>query len=161
MSATSRLRNFGHASNAWKIVGLSSVRTVVTFQSDAFNTTVVRPYFMNALCFGDDVAQHIVFELQRTGHIAETPAQEDFGWYFRFSVSGKPHLFVLGRRPVEGDWLGSIERVPFLFVKRAVDPEAALAIDAALADEEIFGKVRWHYGDQFDAGEEELGVPHP
>jgi hypothetical protein len=142
-------------------VGISSPRTVVTFRSDAFNTTVVRPYFMNALCFGDDVAQHIVFELEKRGYKAEAPAQEDFGWYFRFSVSGKPHLFVIGRRPVEGDWLGSIERVPFLFVKRAVDPEAPVAIDSVLANDEVFQKVRWHHGEQFDAGEEELGTPHP
>jgi hypothetical protein len=142
-------------------VALSSVRTVVTFQSGAFNTTVVRPYFMNALCFGDDAAQHIVFELRKRGYTAEEPAQEDFGWYFRFSVSGKPHLFVIGRRPVEDDWLGSIERVPFLLMKRAVDPQAALAIDAALADQEVFQKVRWHHEEQFDAGEEELGLPHP
>jgi hypothetical protein len=116
---------------------------------------------MNALCFGDDVAQHIVLELRSNGHTAESPAQEDFGWYFRFFVSGKPHLFVIGHRPVEGDWLGSIERVPFLFVKRAVDPEAAFAIDATLVDDEIFREVRWHFGDQFDTGDEELGHPHP
>jgi hypothetical protein len=138
-----------------------SERTVVTFRSDTFNTTVVRPYFMNALCFGDDVAQHIVFELQNQGYYAESPAQEDFGWYFRFAVSGKPHLFVIGRRPVEGDWLGSIERVPFLFVKRTVDPEASLAIASALRDETVFQQVRWHFGEHFDAGEEELGTPRP
>ena len=28
-------------------------------------------------------------------------------------------------------WLGSIERVPFLFVKRPVDPEAPLAVHCA------------------------------
>jgi hypothetical protein len=142
-------------------VAARSPRTVVTFRSDTFNTTVVRPYFMNALCFGDDVAQHIAFELEKRGYTVEAPAQEDFGWYFRFSISGKPHLFVIGRRPVEADWLGSIERVPFLFVKRPVDSEAPLAIDAALSDSGIFQKVLWHYGEQFDAGEEELGSPHP
>jgi hypothetical protein len=147
--------------NALKTVGLNPVRTVVTFRSDAFNTTVVRPYFLNALCFGDDAAQHIVYELQKRGYSAEPPAQEDFGWYFRFSASGKPHLFVIGRRPVEGDWLGSIERVPFLFVKRAVDPEAPVAIAAALSDGAVFQQVRWHYGEQFDSGEEDLGVAHP
>ena len=30
---------------------------------------------------------------------------------------------MIGRRPVEADWLGSIERVPFLLIKRGVDPE--------------------------------------
>ena len=139
----------------------NSIRTVVTFGSDAFNTTVVRPYFMNALSFGDDVAQHIVFELEKLGYAVEAPAQEDFGWYFRFSVSGKRHLFVIGRRPVEADWLGSIERVPFLLIKRGVDPEAPLAIDAALSNDAKFQNVRWHYSEQFDAGEEEFGIPHP
>lgn len=130
-------------------------RTVVTFRSDHFNSTVVRPYFLNTMSFGDDVAQHVVYELRRRGYRADEPTQEDFGWYFRFWPAGNAHLFVIGRRPVEGDWLGAIERVPFLFLKRSVDPEAAVAIHQSLADREVFESVRWHYADIFDTGDED------
>jgi hypothetical protein len=136
-------------------------RTVVTFRSDQFNATVVRPYFLNTMSFGDDVAQHLVYELRRRGYRADEPAQEDFGWYFRYSAGGSAHLFVIGRRPVEGDWLGSIERVPFLLLKRDVETAAAVAISEALSDSEIFQSVRWHYGDLFDSGDEESGTPNP
>jgi hypothetical protein len=139
----------------------SASRTVVTFHSDQFNATVVRPYFLNTMSFGDDAAQHIVYELRRRGYRADEPAQEDFGWYFRFWVEGSAHLFVIGRRPVEGDWLGSIERVPFLFLKRSVDPSAAAAIHDALSDSEIFQQVRWHSADAFDAGDEESAAASP
>jgi hypothetical protein len=136
-------------------------RTVVTFHSDQFNATVVRPYFLNTLSFGDDVAQHVVYELRRRGYRADEPAQEDFGWYFRFWAGAGAHLFVVGRRPVEGDWLGSIERVPFLFLKRTADPAAADAIYEALSDASIFQSLRWHFAEVFDAGNEEDGSPFP
>jgi hypothetical protein len=140
---------------------MPSLRTVITFYSEQFNSTVVRPYFLNTLSFGDDVAQHLVYEMRRLGYRADEPAQEDFGWYFRFWVAGSAHLFVIGRRPVEGDWLCSIERVPFLFLKRSVDKAAALAIHEALSDTEIFRSLRWHHADVFDSGNEEAGTPLP
>jgi len=127
--------------------------TVVTFQSNAFNSTVVRPYFLNPLCFGDDLAQHLVCELEKKRYSTDTPAQEDFGWYFKFSVSGKAHLFLVGRRPVEQDWLGSIERVPFLLFRRGVDPEAVEAIDSVLGNTALFENVKWHNAEEFDAAE--------
>jgi hypothetical protein len=139
----------------------SAAKSVVTFSSERFNASVVRPYFLNPMSFGDDVAQHLSYELQRLGHTADEPAQEDFGWYFRFSVGGKRHLFVVGRRPVEGDWLGSIERIPFLFLKRPVDRDASLALHAALADGEVFHDVRWHDADAFDAGREDEWSAEP
>ena len=138
---------------------MSAPRTVVTFSSTAFNSTVVRPYFLNPLCFGDDLAQYLVCQLEKNGHPAETPAQEDFGWYFRFLIDGKAHLFLVGRRPVEDDWLGSIERVPFLMFRRPVDSGAVQAIDAALSDREIFENVRWHNADEFDAEEQQRSNP--
>lgn len=140
---------------------MASLRTVVTFQSSAFNTTVIRPYFMTATSFGDDLAQHLAYALTARGYPASDPAQEDFGWYFRFQVRGKSHMFVLGRRPVEEDWLGSIERIPFLFFSRKIDPQAPAAIHGVLADESIFRNVRWHLAEEFDAGKEERGAFHP
>ncbi|HYP06961.1 MAG TPA: hypothetical protein VER03_12085 [Bryobacteraceae bacterium] len=140
---------------------MNKPRTVVTFHSEQFNSTVVRPYFLNTLSFGDDVAQHIVYELRRRGYRADEPAQEDFGWYFRFWAGGSAHLFVIGRRPVEGDWLGSIERVPFLLLKRSVDLAAAQAIQDALEDREIFQSLRWHFAEVFDSGDEESGATSP
>ena len=140
---------------------MPKLRTVVTFQSDSFNTTVVRPYFISVNSFGDDVAQHVVYELRKLGFKTGEPAQEDVGWYFTFEYSGKAHLFIIGYRPVEQDWLGAIERVPWLFLKREVDPDAARAIQLALSDSQIFRNVRWHVASDFDAGDEQHGSPEP
>jgi hypothetical protein len=136
-------------------------RTVVTFRSDAFNTSVVRPYFISLNSFGDDVAQRLVYELRRKGVATGDPAQEDFGWYFRFEVAGRAHIFILGYRPVERDWLGNIERVPLLIFKPGVHPHAPSVIHSALSDASVFENVRWHVAAQFDAGDEESGTPEP
>lgn len=136
-------------------------RTVVTFHSESFNTTVVRPYFASVNSFGDDVAQHIVYELRQHGIVAGDPAQEDFGWYFRFEVEGRKHLFLIGYRPVEKDWLGNIERVPVLFVKPRAHPHAPTAIHSALWDGSVFQDVRWHAAARFDEGDEDQGTPQP
>jgi hypothetical protein len=136
-------------------------RTVVTFQSEAFNTSVIRPYFLNANCFGDDLAQHLACEMERKGYPCSQPAQEDFGWYFRFQAAGIPHLFLVGRRPVEADWLGSLERVPTLFFPRNVAAEASLAVHAVLCGSPLFAAVRWHFAKDFDVGNEDLGATAP
>src|SRR4051794_24564012 len=137
------------------------LRTVVTFRSDTFNTAVVRPYFASVNSFGDDVAQHLIFELRQQGVTTGEPEQEDFGWYFRFEVGGNPHLFIIGYRPVERDWLGNIERVPVLFFKPQPHGDAPLFLHRALADPTVFQNVRWHVAAEFDRGEEDRGRAAP
>jgi hypothetical protein len=146
----------------------SALRTVVTFESSAFNTSETKPYFINACCFGDDVAKWLAAELRAAGYSAETdPGQEDFGWYFNFEVGGLKHCFVVGYRPgVEkdtGEWIGWIERRKFglLFRGRGISPAAAEALHKALARSEKVRSVRWHYKRDFDKGWEDRGMASP
>jgi hypothetical protein len=45
----------------------SEIRTVVTFESTAFNMAEPKEYFINPCCFGDDVAEWLIGELPRQG----------------------------------------------------------------------------------------------
>jgi len=84
------------------------VPTEVTFQSDGFNTSESRPYFINPECYGDDLAKWMMERLRATGYkTADEPGQEDFGWYFDFEVPAGPHCCVIGYQPddPEGQWI--------------------------------------------------------
>jgi hypothetical protein len=93
----------------------SEIRTIVTFESSAFNMTTPKDYFINPCCFGDDVAEWLIGELRKQGMgTDEKPGQEDFGWYLNFESAGIGHTFVIGHRPngemEEGTWIGWLER---------------------------------------------------
>src|SRR5277367_3377963 len=94
----------------------SKTRTVVTFESTAFNMTEPKEYFINPCCFGDDVAEWLIGELRKQGlKTDEKPDQEDFGWYLDFEeVTGIGHTFLIGHRPTgeteAGTWIGWLER---------------------------------------------------
>lgn len=136
------------------------VKTVVTFRSSVFNMSEPKEYFINPCCFGDDLARWLAGQLRGKGHQAdEEPGQEDFGWYFDFSVSGVKHCFVLGYRPgdenEEGSWIGWLERrrglVAFLLGahKRGIQPAAVRAIHEILAGSPHIWDVRWHFRQDF------------
>jgi hypothetical protein len=146
------------------------MRTVVTFESDAFNTDEPRDYFINECCYGDDVAQAIIEQLQFSGLRCEPePDQEDFGWYLTFEAQGS-HQLVLGYRPdtdQSGTWIGWVERNEGILGsilgrrRRAVQTAAALAVHEALVAMPSIRNVRWHTTKAFDTGHEEEGVPSP
>jgi hypothetical protein len=84
----------------------AKIRTIVTFESSAFNTTDPKGYFINPCCFGDDVAKWLARQLRDKGHEAgETPGQEDFGWYLTFRISKAEYCFRdrSSRRRQEGE----------------------------------------------------------
>lgn len=58
------------------------MRNAVRFKSAKFNTTQVRDYFINDICFGDDLAEWLFEELNQNGLKAVKPWQEDWGWQF-------------------------------------------------------------------------------
>jgi hypothetical protein len=74
-----------------------TIRTVVTFNSSAFNTSEPRDYFINPCCFGDDVGKWLIEEL-RARDIAtdDEPDQEDFGWFFNFELPDDRYCLVIG-----------------------------------------------------------------
>ncbi len=59
---------------------MSEIRTVVTFQSPAFNTSERKDYFINDGCYGDDLARWLIEQLRSRGVQTDAePGQEDFG----------------------------------------------------------------------------------
>jgi hypothetical protein len=147
------------------MAGYMDSRTLVTFQSDAFNTSEPKDYFINACCFGDDLAAWMIHELrQRQYETDATPGQEDFGWYLGFKVSGIGHFFVLVYREdtdKSGTWIGLVERNKLLFRGRGVFPEATQAIHQVLSNAPQINNARWHYARDFETLHEELGTEYP
>jgi hypothetical protein len=147
----------------------SEIRTIVTFESTAFNIVEPRDYFINPRCFGDDVAKWLIGELRKQGEETdEKPGQEDFGWYLNFEVTGTGHCFVIGYRPTReteaGTWIGGLERRRGLIGsvlggrKRGIQPSAAEAIHRILSSSPLIRDVRWHFQRDFDDGYEERGA---
>lgn len=146
----------------------AKIRTVVTFESTAFNTVEQKEYFINPGCFGDDVAKWVAEQLHDKGHkTADNTGQEDFGWYLNFTLSGIDYCFVIGYRPDDdeaGTWIGWLERrrglIASLFGgrKRDIEPAAPKAIDEILSSHPQIHGVRWHFDSDFTAGREEFGM---
>ena len=147
----------------------SEIRTVVTFESTAFNMTKPKDYFINPCCFGHDVAEWIIGELRKQGiRTDEKPGQEDFGWYLNFEASGIRHTFVIGHIPSgeteAGTWFGCLERKRGLIGlmlggrRRGIQPSAAQAIHRILTRSPVVRDVRWHFQLNFDGGVKRGGV---
>ncbi len=147
-------------------------RTLVTFQSGAFNTTERRPYFINDGCYGDDVARWIIGELNARGVPTDPePAQEDFGWYLTYRPGKVQHQFVLGYRPGGKQhpavWLGFVERNVGLLGSlfggrtRGIEPKALQVIHDVLSEAQVVSRVRWHRKADFDAGNEAAASTRP
>jgi hypothetical protein len=144
-------------------------RSVVTFESTAFNMAEPKDYFINPCCFGDDVAKWLIGELQKQGvETDKKPGQEDFGWYLNFRVKGTEHTFVIGHRPngdsEAGTWIGWLERSRGFIGsllggrKRGIQSSAVEAIHGILSSSPLIRDVRWHYQRDFDKGNHERGA---
>ena len=139
------------------------VRTLATFRSSAFNTTQRTPYFINPGCYGDDVCRWLIARLRAASVATDPePGQEDFGWYFNFTVPEGEHCCVLGlRTAADGNptWIAWIERrrgLPASIVggrNRGIASPAVLAIQEALTAPEILD-LQWHDKTDFDRGRE-------
>jgi hypothetical protein len=151
---------------------MSDVRTIVTFQSSAFNTSQPRDYFVNECCYGDDLARWLIAELRGRGVSADAePDQEDSGWYFGFRVADADYHFVLGYRPGEtngdGQWIAWLERklgfVKSLLGRRKhhIGADAACLLQSVLSSSPKIGNVRWHHQRDFDLGHEDEARPEP
>ncbi|HKA18505.1 MAG TPA: hypothetical protein VKN18_09315 [Blastocatellia bacterium] len=143
----------------------TSNRTVVTFQSDSFNTSEPKDYFINDCCFGDDLARWMIERLGSSGVETDSePGQEDFGWYFNFKLTENFYCVVLGFRPGEegeGEWVAWLERARgfvasvFGYRKREIEVAACNVLNAALQERSVIRNVRWHTRANFDRGIED------
>ena len=150
----------------------SMIRTVVTFENPAFNTTERREYFINDCCYGDDLAHALMEQLQSRGYQTGTePGQEDFGWYFGFRAGQSDYQFVIGHRPADESgpavWIGWVERKAGLIGSifgarnRGIQPAAVNAMHSAISALAQMSNIRWHRKEDFDAGREKLGRAQP
>ena len=79
------------------------------------------------------------------------PGQEDFGWYFEFTVAARTHCCLLGYQPdePEGVWRLWLERSRGLlgtFLGRrahGIDPAAVSAINDVLSSAPEIRDLRW------------------
>lgn len=151
---------------------VADIRTVVTFESPAFNATARRDYFINDGCYGDDVVRALIEQLCARGIAVDAePEQEDSGWYFGFSIGGIDYQFLLGHRPADGKdpavWIGILERKAGLVGSllggrdRGIRSEGATTIHLAISGLPQVSKIRWHRKGDFDALKEELGQSDP
>jgi hypothetical protein len=146
-------------------------RTIVTFKTDAFNTSTPLSHFLNPQSFGDDVCRAILERLRSQGVDAQGLDQEDFGWFFCFSVNGAEHDFVIGYRPSangeQGTWIGEVERRSSLWStlqgrrRRDVDATAVALIDDAIHRLPSVSNVLWHDAGMFRNGNEDRGSASP
>ena len=148
------------------------MRTLVTFRNSSFNTTEPKPYFVNANCYGDDLARWLIENIRKIDvSVDEEPRQEDFGWFFEFDVPEGKHCCVLGMRPVddpdESNWVAWIERSRgFLGSvsgqrKRGIAASAVSVLHTVLSSHLEISNVRWHEQHDFDAGRERDGATKP
>jgi hypothetical protein len=128
------------------------MRTEASFRTSSFNTSEVRDYFINDCCFGDDLAKWMMERLRSTGiETGSEPEQEDFGWYFEFTVAGEKHCCILGYQPdePEGVWHLWLERsrglLGSLVGRRAhgIEPAAVSAINDVLHAAPEIHDLRW------------------
>ncbi len=165
-------------------------RTVVVFQSDAFNTTEEKDYVINPGCFGDDLGRWLLERLAARGiQVDPEPGAEDFGWYIGFTLHGVDYHLVIGLRPGSADaaraylgdaaqaedlppdepdeWICTVERNCGLFGSllggrnRGIEPAACELIHSVLSEAPRVTDISWHSPGDFRAGNEALGASHP
>ena len=146
------------------------MRTIVTFHSRAFNNQEPKPYFINACCFGDDVARWLIAKLRdRVVEVDEEPGQEDFGWYVRFRAAGARYFLIVGFRPDDESqgrtWIVWIERNRGLlglpFSGRGIDPALPEMLDGILTGAAEIEDVRWYSREEFESENDELYSSKP
>ena len=121
---------------------------IVTFRSNAFNTSTREKYFITARPYGSDVANWLLNELNSREPGAEAGiGQRKNGWSIRFNAGGATHQFLIVYR--HPHWVGSLERTPGMadrFLRRRprpVESEAVLLINSILSSSELVADLRW------------------
>jgi hypothetical protein len=139
-----------------------ALRTHVTFRTDRFNRTDIRPYFINENCFGDDCAAWLVAGLREHGWTdLPDPWQEDWGWQTDTAREGHTYLISVGlmEDDTEPEWLVHVqEYTSFLTRLRGKAGPSALqdlvvAIDRVIGSDADVDHVRWYFEDAFVRGQ--------
>jgi hypothetical protein len=122
------------------------VRNAVRFKSAKFNATEAKDYFINDLCFGDDLAIWLCEELKKRNLNAIEPWQEDWGWQFE----AENCLISVG---FDGDrWRIDVEPILGFFDKlfgKTVDASnLTKEMHNALKNESQISEIEWFESDK-------------
>ena len=88
------------------------MKNQVHFQTQLFNSTEVKPDFINPRCFGEDLADWLAARLGSEHVSCEAPFQEDWGWTLPVQVEGAKFFVNIGLTDEETEvpkWLASVE----------------------------------------------------
>lgn len=126
------------------------MRTVVTFDSDVFNLSIPKEYFINEFCYGDDLACWLMKKCaEKNIKTSEEPEQEDSGWYFYY-VLGKQAYCACISNIEEKHWLIIIEKdTSFLSAllggrTRNVPSEGSMFLHNILKESVETRNIQWH-----------------
>ncbi|MBI5667625.1 MAG: hypothetical protein HZC41_06420 [Chloroflexi bacterium] len=137
----------------------------MTFQTHLFENKVVKPHFINPICFGEDVAAWMIARLPQPPFVVSEPIQEDYGWGFWARVNDEPYWTAIaivedtiGQEWAE--WMVSVNYEPGFnlvrrFLKRPREENLLMlcrALDAALHAEPSIRDIQW-WRDDFYNGE--------
>ena len=135
------------------------MRTVATFDSQTFNLTQHREYFINHGCFGDDLGRWLIVKLRAAGaDPAAEPGQEDFGWYVNYTIGDQPFCAVIGN--VGGEfWFVAVERVTgflgsIVGKRQRSIPEVGIdCLHQILSSSPEVSNLKWHHWASFKRGD--------
>jgi hypothetical protein len=89
----------------------------VLFDTNRFNLSEVKEYFINPCCFGEDLAAWLRGKLLERGIPTIEPDQEDWGWYIESTYGGRAYFIGIGGNADEtssdanrGEWRISVEK---------------------------------------------------
>jgi hypothetical protein len=96
----------------------------ILFDTDRFNLSETKAHFINACCFGDDLAAWLRGKLLERGVPTIEPGQEDWGWYIESKLGGNSYFIGIGGaveesapHPNLGEWRIMIEKHRSLWEK--------------------------------------------
>jgi len=123
---------------------------IVSFRSNAFNTSSPEKHFVSVRAFGSDLANWLIHELARRDAAVEPMiSHKDVGWIVRFNFRGAAYDFlILYRHPA---WLGLLERRRGILARifhaqpKNVEFDALRLIDDVLSSPDLISDVRWYY----------------
>ncbi|MBN1516043.1 hypothetical protein JXA32_05705 [Candidatus Sumerlaeota bacterium] len=123
----------------------------LSFETDHFNRTEVRDYFINPCCFGDDVATWLMAQLEKRHVNVAKIYQEDWGWELDCEFGGSRYflsiVLVAGDQDGDyGEWRIYVTKqcslIGRIFGKdKMVREEAIIAVAHTILSEAQFGNI--------------------
>ena len=128
------------------------MKSQITFITDIFESSEVKPHSTNDRCFGEDVAEWLVEKTKGGEFTFGEPFQEDSGWAIPVEAGGEK--FVVKIRIMEesigedqADWLISVEKVRKWKIFSSKDSpmrcELCDLIQNVLRDAAHIREIRW------------------